>query len=194
MISYNICLWLLHLVWQSLDPSILLCACVLSCFSCVWLFVTLWTPAYQASLVKKFSREEYWSGLPCPRPGDLPDPGIEPVSLRSPAVAGGFFTTSAIWKAPTCNDGMMQSPTVTIWDKSSIKQCFIWNRFSMCVSYYFSSAWWILFLGCRVYQCSQLTCLLSTYYGPVQDAWDISLNRTPQIPALVELLQVEDRE
>jgi len=43
-----------------------------------------------------FSRQEYWSGLPCSPPGDLPDPGIEPTSLMSPALAGGFFTTSAI--------------------------------------------------------------------------------------------------
>ena len=46
-----------------------------------------------------FSGPEYWSGLPCPSPGDLPDPGIEPVSLVSPALAGGFFTTSASWEA-----------------------------------------------------------------------------------------------
>ena len=42
-----------------------------------------------------FSRQEYWRGLPCPLPGDLPDPGIEPTPLMSPALAGGFFTTSA---------------------------------------------------------------------------------------------------
>ena len=40
-----------------------------------------------------FSRQEYWSGLPCPPPGDLPDPGIKPSSILSPALAGGFFTT-----------------------------------------------------------------------------------------------------
>ena len=45
-----------------------------------------------------FSRQEYWSGLPFPSPGDLPDPGIEPTSLLSPALAGGFFTTSAAWR------------------------------------------------------------------------------------------------
>ena len=46
------------------------------------------------------SRQEYWSGLPCPPPGDLPDPGIETVSLTSPALGkGGFFTTSATWEA-----------------------------------------------------------------------------------------------
>ena len=52
----------------------------------VRLFVTLWTVAYQASLFIGFSRQEYWSGLPFPSPGDLPDPGIEPASLMSPAM------------------------------------------------------------------------------------------------------------
>ena len=47
-----------------------------------------------------FSRQEYWNGLPCPPPEDLPNPGIEPVSLTSPALEGRFFTTSATWKAP----------------------------------------------------------------------------------------------
>ena len=45
-----------------------------------------------------FSRQEYWSMLPCPPPGDLADPGIVPASLTSPALAGGFFTTSATWE------------------------------------------------------------------------------------------------
>ena len=69
-------------------------AYMLSCSSCVWLFVTLWTVAHQTPLSMGFSRQEYWSGLPCPSPGHLPDPGIEPTSLTSPALAGGFFTTS----------------------------------------------------------------------------------------------------
>ena len=55
-------------------------ACMLSCFSCVPLFVRLWTVAHQAPLLVGFSRQEYWSGLPCPPPGDLPKPGIEPGS------------------------------------------------------------------------------------------------------------------
>ena len=46
-----------------------------------------------------FSKQEYWSGLPCPPPGDLPDSGIEPKSLMSPALAGGFFTSSVTWEA-----------------------------------------------------------------------------------------------
>ena len=57
--------------------------CVLSHFSRVWLFVTLWTRAHQAPLSMGFSRHEHWSGLPCPAPGDLPNPGIEPMFLTS---------------------------------------------------------------------------------------------------------------
>ena len=66
----------------------------LSHFSHVQFFVNPWTVARQASLSMGFSRQAYWSGLPCPPPGDVPNPGIEPVSLMSPALAGGFFTTS----------------------------------------------------------------------------------------------------
>ena len=47
-----------------------------------------------------FSGQEYWSGVPLPSPEDLPDPGIEPVPLTSPALAGGFFTTGATWVSP----------------------------------------------------------------------------------------------
>ena len=59
-----------------------------------------WTVARQAPLSMGFSRQEYWSGLLFPLPGDLPDPGIEPMSLMSPALAGGFFTTGTTWEAP----------------------------------------------------------------------------------------------
>ena len=65
----------------------------------VQLFVTLWTVACQDPLSIGFSRQDYWSGLPCPPPGDLPDPGIKLVSLMSPALAGRFFSTSATWEA-----------------------------------------------------------------------------------------------
>ena len=75
-------------------------ACMLGHFSRVWLFVTPWTVAHQASLSMGFSRQEYWSGLPLPPPGYLPDPGIKPASFMSAALAGGFFTTSTTWKAP----------------------------------------------------------------------------------------------
>ena len=73
---------------------------VLSHFSCVRLFATLWIVACQAPLSMRFPRQEYWRELPYPSPGDLPDSGIEPTSLMSPALAGRFFTTSATWEAP----------------------------------------------------------------------------------------------
>ena len=72
---------------------------MLSCFSRVQHFVTLWTRACQTPLSMGFSRQEYWSGLPRPPPGDLLDPGIEPTSLMYPAFAGGFFTSSTSWEA-----------------------------------------------------------------------------------------------
>ena len=65
--------------------------CVLSRFSRVRLFATLWTVARQPPLSMAFSRQAYWSGYACPSPGDLPHPGIEPASLTSPAFTGGFF-------------------------------------------------------------------------------------------------------
>ena len=68
-------------------------------FSCVQLSVILWTVAQQAPLSMESSREEYWSGFLCLPPGDLSDPGVEPSSLMFPALAGGFFTTSATWEA-----------------------------------------------------------------------------------------------
>ena len=80
--------------------SLLFCGCLLSCFSHIWLFATLWTVAHQAPLSKGFSRQAYCNGLPCPPPEDLPDPGMEPKSLTSPALAGGFFTTNTTWEAP----------------------------------------------------------------------------------------------
>ena len=73
--------------------------CALSHFSCVWFFATPWTTARQAPPSMGFSRQEYWSGWPCPPSGDLPNPGIEPASLMSPALTGRFFTTGTTWEA-----------------------------------------------------------------------------------------------
>ena len=64
------------------------CACVLSC---IWLFVSPWTVTHQALLSIEFSRQEYWSGLPCPPPGDLSDPGIEQASPASSTLSGRFL-------------------------------------------------------------------------------------------------------
>ena len=57
----------------------------------------------QAPLSMGFYRKEYWSGLPCPLPGDFPDPGMEPMSLMSHALTGGSFTTSTTWETPFNN-------------------------------------------------------------------------------------------
>ena len=73
-------------------------ACMLSHFSCVWLFVTPWTITHQDPLSMGFSRQEYWSGLPSPPPGELPDSGIEPTSLIFLSSARGLFTTGAYMK------------------------------------------------------------------------------------------------
>ena len=62
--------------------------------------MTPWTVARQAPLSMGFSRQEYWSGLPLPPPGDLPHPGNEPASLGSPALAGRFFPTTQPGKPP----------------------------------------------------------------------------------------------
>ena len=71
-----------------------MCCTVPSHFSRVLFFMTPWTVARQASLSIGFSRQEYWSGLPFPSPGDFSDPGIEPVFLMSPALADRIFTTA----------------------------------------------------------------------------------------------------
>ena len=78
---------------------------VLSRFSRLQLFVTPWTVACQTPLSIGLSRQKYWSGLLRPPPGDLPHPGIKPTSLMPPALAGGFFTTSSTWEAPTLTFG-----------------------------------------------------------------------------------------
>ena len=84
-----------------LAESILCCA-VLSPSSRVQLFVTPWAAAHQAPLSTGFSRQEYWSGLPGPSPGDLPHPRIKSATLPSPALADRFFTTSTTWEASVC--------------------------------------------------------------------------------------------
>ena len=77
---------------------------VLSCLIHVQLFAVLWTIALQVHLSMGFSRQEYWSGLPCPPSGDLPDTGIKPLSLMSPALASRFFITSTTWESLLSNE------------------------------------------------------------------------------------------
>mgnify|MGYP007134201043 CR=1 FL=1 len=79
--------WLSH--WATAKRLEYVCVCAQS-LSCVW--VTLWPVAQQAPPSLEFPRRKYWSGLPFTLPGDIPNPGTEPVSLASPALAGRFFT------------------------------------------------------------------------------------------------------
>jgi len=81
---WQVCFILLEFSSSFRLNNILLC--VLSCFSHVWLFATPWTVAHQAPLAMGFSRQEYWSGLPFPFPGNLPDLGIKPSTPLSPAL------------------------------------------------------------------------------------------------------------
>ena len=91
--------------------------------NCVRLFATLRTAAHQAPLSTGFSRQEYWSGLPCPPPGDLSDPGIELAFLMSPALADRFFTTSATWEVRRMNLKSVIQNEVSQKEKNK----FIWN-------------------------------------------------------------------
>ena len=93
-----------------------MCVCVCVCVCSVmsdslqphWL-QSPQTVAHQAPLSMGFSRKEYWSGLPIPPPGDLPDPGIKPVSFSSPALRGRFFITSTTWEAWICESVQFSS-------------------------------------------------------------------------------------
>ena len=79
---------------NSQTPLLIVLACMLSRFSRVRPCATQWTVAYQAPLSMGFSKQKYWSGFPCPPPGDLPDPGFELASLTSLELAGRFVTIS----------------------------------------------------------------------------------------------------
>ena len=94
-------------------------ALLLGLLSHVQLFVTLWTVACQAPLSMGFSRQEYWSGLPFPPPGDLSDPGIK---LASPALAGRFFTP----KQPGKPDTMLSLPLISTRKGVDIIMVEIW--------------------------------------------------------------------
>ena len=89
--------------------SVVLLYCAPNHFSRVQLFATSWSVVCQAPRNMEFSRQEYWSGLPFPSPGDLPDPGIKVGSLTSPALAGEFFTIRATWEAQWALRGTLNS-------------------------------------------------------------------------------------
>ena len=74
----------------------------------IGLFVTPWTIACKAPLSMEFSRQESWSGLPFPTPRDIPHPGIEPIFLACPSLAGGFFTTMPPGKPERAQDSVSE--------------------------------------------------------------------------------------
>ena len=107
----------LEQILRSRIAAYVLVSCMPSHFSHVQLFVTLWTIACQAPLSTGFNRQEYWSGLTCPSPEDLPDQGIEPASLVSPTLQADSLSTGLQFPSnsqivskvtePFCNHGNM---------------------------------------------------------------------------------------
>ena len=96
----------------------------------VRLFVTLWTVAHQAPLSMEFSRQEYWSGLPFPPPGDLPDPEIKTESCTTPAFAGRIFYHRATWETLWYTHAMEYQPenSGTCYNMDEPwKHCAKWN-------------------------------------------------------------------
>ena len=86
----------------------------LSHFSRGWFFATLWTVACHSPLSMAFSRQEYWSMLPCPPPGDLPDPEIKPISPVSPAFQADSLPLSH-WESPALNKATEKNLTFRLW-------------------------------------------------------------------------------
>ena len=116
--------WTLYL-WEQ---WLIIIAVIKTAFSRVWLFAAPWAIAHQAPLSLKFSKQEYWSGLPFPTPGDRPDPGMEPTS---PALAGEFFTTE-----PPGKPGLyLDSAVVNILPYLCP---FLYESTCMCVFFFFS--------------------------------------------------------
>ena len=89
--------------------------------SCVWLSATAWTVVYQASLSMGFSRQEYWSGLPFPSPGDLPDPGIKP---RSPALQADTSPSEPQGKPMSCIGSGKRFEVKSVWNT--------WKAWNQC--------------------------------------------------------------
>ena len=108
IVDILVLLLILEKMLSSLHGSRMMLAVVASCLHaklfqlCLTLWDPLWSVDCQVILSMGFSRQKYWSGLPCPPPRGHHNPGIEPVSLMSSSLAGGFFTTSTTWKAQDC--------------------------------------------------------------------------------------------
>ena len=117
----------------------------------VWLFAALCTVDLQAPLSMGFSRQEYWSGLPCPSPGDLPDSGIKLASLTS-ALAGSFFTTRVIWEAQEKGHS-----NAIVWKILRLKKM-LWGELTCIISE--ACVCWILgkMVETRIHMWKQDTC------------------------------------
>ena len=116
---------------------------MLSHFSSVRLFVTIWTIAHQARLAMGFSRQEYWSGLSCPPPWHLSDPGIEPLSLESPALAGRFFTTSTTekpWHSWLLTPRAKSSYLESVWSSLTLLKVSTFSGQFLSLKWYFLSS------------------------------------------------------
>ena len=127
-------LWFNAWLYQSISVH------MLSGFNLVRLFVIPWTEACQTPLSMGFSSQEYPSGLPCPPPEDLPNSRTEPESLMSPALAGGFFTTSTTWEAQSIFTGLVFNSTED-WQVGCLDQ--FWN-----ITYFLLFQVWYYRLSC----------------------------------------------
>ena len=140
-------------------------------FSHVQLLVTPRTEACQASLSMEFSRREYRSGLPRLSPGDLPNPGTEPTSLMSPALAGRFFTTSATWEAlcmcmnlPILGNSYKCSYVIHFFHLWLILLSIMFSKFNHIVHAQSLSCVW-LFVTPWTIEPTRLLCPLEPYYN-----------------------------
>ena len=117
-------------------------ACMLSKLQLCWLFATLWTVASQAALSMGFSRQEHWSGSPCPSPRDLPNPGNETMSLTSPILAAAAAKSLQSW--PTLCDPIDGSPPGSAVPGILQARTLEWVAisFSKAVRFFITSAVW----------------------------------------------------
>ena len=146
-----------------------MCVCVwVGVFYCVWLFVTPWTAAHQAPLSMGFHRQEYWSGLPFPSPGDLPDPGIKPTSLDLPPLAGRSLSTAPPRKPQMCvfhhlNNGLLKRQATTC-----LLPCYqasgLFQKWSWYLPQTFQSSPFQRIAGCFHVSTSGAVCLYSSWF------------------------------
>ena len=136
-----------------------MCSALPNHFSHVQLFATLWIVGHQAPLSMGFSRQEYWSGLPWPPPGNLPDPGIQPSSLMSPALAEGFFTTSTTW------DNLLQGQSQLIKDLNCM-----WKSLYLC---HVILSWEQYFIRSTHFVYTQGKMSIQNIYTMWQESWEL---------------------